>query len=733
MIQDTIHEALRQVLSFHLSKALSLLMPIFQTHTKLKDSSEIEDIANAFNMMLHYMRQNADDPERKKLYHNLLRRTYRVAADLEISWRCKNNGFYITQFQKASHLNMSPDFIRTVLETFVSDVAMLSLNYNGDSLEEKKNDIYSRHQTFIERLFAAITTSCQWSDGEREFWSEFLVSPTIDTIDAQLITSAISLSASNQFDPNKTRTLALIYKNATETGLKERALIGFVFSLKEEPLKGLFKELNDIIKDVTTLPETSHELLELQEQIFYCLNAERDKQKIEEEIMPGLTKNAPYRVTGTGMIEETPPDKMRDILHPDADDKAMEQIEQSMQKIADMQKQGADIYFGGFSHMKRFPFFSTTANWFMPYSPEQPDVAKVRQKVGKSNFIDLLISKSAFCESDKYSFTFAINAIYDRMPPNLREMINSSEAMGIEVPEQEVHTAAFIRRQYLQDLYRFFRLHPQRGDIKNVFDDSEAAFFFHKDYFKGTAIDKHRPTLAVFLYDQQRHEQLNLALQDFNDRQRDTFTYWILLANELSHNGAYGKAEKAYTKALEKAPDKEIALKGLARSAMLQSDYGTAAETYSKLLTIDPGHKSYLVNRGLALINKGDVESAAPVVYEADYRYPDDDNVKRVKAWLLLHQHKPEEAVAIYRNITGIQPEGSIGESKSALTEDYLNMGYALWMSHNIEGAAETFKTYLRKAQKENICVDFHSDSKLLADYGLDNDDISLMVELVEH
>lgn len=49
-------------------------------------------------------------------------------------------------------------------------------------------------------------------------------------------------------------------------------------------------------------------------------------------------------------------------------------MEDTVRKVADMQKNGTDIYFGGFSHMKRFSFFNAAANWFLPFSSEQPDV-----------------------------------------------------------------------------------------------------------------------------------------------------------------------------------------------------------------------------------------------------------------------------------------------------------------------------------------------------------------------
>ena len=52
-------------------------------------------------------------------------------------------------------------------------------------------------------------------------------------------------------------------------------------------------------------------------------------------------------------------------------------MEESFQKMAEMQKQGTDIYFGGFSQMKRFPFFNELSNWFVPFYSHHPAVAEV--------------------------------------------------------------------------------------------------------------------------------------------------------------------------------------------------------------------------------------------------------------------------------------------------------------------------------------------------------------------
>lgn len=35
--------------------------------------------------------------------------------------------------------------------------------------------------------------------------------------------------------------------------------------------------------------------------------------------------------------------------------------------MVNMQRQGADVYFDGFSKMKTFDFFNVASNWFLPY------------------------------------------------------------------------------------------------------------------------------------------------------------------------------------------------------------------------------------------------------------------------------------------------------------------------------------------------------------------------------
>ena len=106
-------------------------------------------------------------------------------------------------------------------------------------------------------------------------------------------------------------------------------------------------------------------------------------------------------------IEEKPNDELNDILHPNADEEAMERVEKSIDRMREMEKKGVDIYFGGFSVMKSFPFYRVLSNWFAPFSIHHPGIAQAQREIGNSKMIHGLLGRSPMCDSDKYSLVLA--------------------------------------------------------------------------------------------------------------------------------------------------------------------------------------------------------------------------------------------------------------------------------------------------------------------------------------
>ena len=582
----------------------------------------------------------------------------------------------------------SPQNIREELETFVSDVAILEFE-PPQQRETKRRELYSQHQHDMNVLFDQILTSDIWTDGIATMMEEILLSPTVDTNDQQLIVSALMLSALEYFDMAKFRTLIHVYEKSVDEKVRQRALVGWVLTLNSRLVASIYPEQIDLVHHLLEDEDHCKELVELQEQIVFCMNAEHDTQTIQREIMPDLMKNQSFRMTRNG-IEETEEDPMEDILHPGEQERKMEQMEASFQRMVNMQKQGSDIYFGGFSQMKRFSFFNELSNWFMPFNSNHPDVVEVMGKTGLNRFLNVMVEKGPFCNSDKYSFVFAFQQVINQIPQNMREMLERGEATVNELATEELESPAYIRRTYLQDLYRFFRLFPMRTAFVNPFDVDDSYLFFADPIFSKTHLELFFNDVTAFFLKQDRLYNVLKLLANYGEARRD-FQFWMMsgyLAQHYANESALAFSDlQSYTNALELQPDHERALAGLARALFSREMYEEALETYNKLLTIRPDKKSYRLNYAVSLTNLGRYDEALKNLYRLNYEYPDDANVNRVLAWTLVCEGKYEAADKIYDQLLA---------ASNVHPYDLLNYGYSLWFSGHVDEAADCFHRFLK-------------------------------------
>ena len=721
-VEEILSKAINCLMDRRLSNAIEVLEQLYVQRPSLMGHSEFEAIKTDYQLMVDYMGRGFSDSHRESLYSTLLQRLYRVAADLEISWRCKNVSAYVNSFKVIDHLNTSHDFVRTVLESFVSDIAMLSLQPE-ETREQKSIELYDRHQSFMNRLFSALWTSCQWTDDDCKFYTELLLSPTVMSTDQQLIVSAISLGAMNQFDINKFKTLVNVYQQATDEHVRQRALVGWVLAVFEG--MDIFPEQDTLIRELCENPTITRELLTLQIQFFYSKDAEKDNDKIQRDIMPDIMRNSNLTIGRLGIMEKEE-DAIESILHQDADEKRMEQMEEKVRKMMDMQKQGSDIYFGGFSQMKRFPFFNDMVNWFTPFYLNHPALRPVISKLGDTKFLNTLMERSNFCESDRYSFAFALEQIINQLPSDIKEVIGSDAMLGPLAESDDMEDAISIRRTYLQDLYRFFRLYHTANDFINPFEDNGKGdfvadtFFFTYKSFMGTGLDDVKLRLASHLY---KHQQMTELAELLTTFQSADPRYAILMGYTNIHMGKAEFAYQFFDYALKAEPDNQWALKGKARAALDAEDYKTAEEVYTELLKLEPGHKNYTMNRCVALLKLGRTSEVREELFRLDYQYPEDMNVKRVLAWAMLSDNSLDKASQLYDTLLTSTPAH----------EDYLNAGYCQWAMGNVQRAVELFREWMVKSGKstEQLLEEFRSDADTLEMYGISETDCFLMLSLV--
>lgn len=712
----------------NVGEALKSLRSFIKANKLHAFDARIIRIESDYELMKSYMRKGLNDPQFEEVYDRLLKALYVLNADVQLAVFLNENPSYQAAYMDVQSLDADFDAIKTRLEAFVQDIALLSLEPQEEQ-KVRKQELYDRHQQYVNKLFNALLVSPQWNESTAEFAQELLLSPTIDAVDAQLLLSGVMLSVIQLFDIHQFQTLVQVYRQATDPHLRQRALVGIVLSLPENE-GDIYPEIQQTINTLCQDEQTCRELVELQMQMFYCMNADADNEKLQKDIIPSLMKGSNISISRAGIVEKEE-DEVDEMLNPGAADQAMEEMERNFNQMMNMQKAGSDIYFGGFSHMKRFAFFMTLSNWFVPFYEDHPGLRQVNDKLGGNKFMQLLLESGPFCDSDKYSFVLGLSSIIDKIPQNMREMLDNQDVFGTTVGMEEKSNPAYVRRMYLQDLYRFYRIYHNKNDFHNPFDTSaveNSAFFVICPYFRESPLKDRVMEVGKFLYKHHFYRELWQLLGAYKDS--DDIEYWRLAAMASYREKDYLSADKAYTNVLEMNADDMPAIRGKALTGFYLEKYEQAVEYNRRLLELDATNEHVQLNLAVSLMNNDEIEEGMSLLFKLNYDHPENLSIQRSLAWGYLRQQKPQQAAPIYTRLLANQYR---------MPTDCLNAGYCQWFLSNMEETVNLFKQYVAETNKERplpggntLLHDvFAMDADLLQQYGIGMKEAFVMEDLV--
>ena len=723
----TDHKNLQDVYEHLLQRNLSAAMDAMQIFLSVRpngaDIEILNGIRNDFQLMTDYWTRGYKDPQATALYDNLLKRMYVFYIHESIVYEVNNSSLLISIYNRTLPVIGSQSIyeLQKELEDFVSDLAMLEFEHEHKRRDRQKA-LYQKHHELMNCWFDYMIISPVWSAEQADDMQRLLLSPTVDINDQQVLISGISIAAVNHFDVNKLKVLMNVYQQATDETVRQRALVGWVLAIGDEIVSVLYKEEVENIHKMLEKKDVCEELVTLQQQIYLCMNAEKDNKTIQEEILPGLLNNSNFKVTRNG-IEEVENDPLEDILHPDAEERKMEELEENYRMMQSMQKQGSDIYFGGFSQMKRFSFFKDAMNWFVPFYMDHPGIAEVVDKFQTNRFLHLMMHMGPFCNSDKYSFILGFSQVVDKMPKEVMKMLEMGEASIENAFSEEMNTATFIRRTYLQDLYRFYRLFSFKGLFRNPFEQ-EMSLFFANPVFSQTHLEPYMIEIASSMIKRKRIKEAAAVLDNVGDGRRNLRFYLMTGYLALNYSCQFRFSDSpildSYLKAVDLDPKNEQAINGLAKTYFWQKNYTGALECYDVLLGINPEMKSYMLNHAVCLTKLKRYEEAQRELFQLNYENPDDMKVNRVLAWTLTCDGKYDQAIQIYTKLL----------SDKSDSEDMLNYGYCLWFNGNVKDAADCFHRYLKETgKKKNVILE--TEGELIRENGITQAEQQMMLYIL--
>lgn len=730
ILNEQLKTVLRHIEKQQLGQGLAAVENYLLTYSYPQEQEQLTRLQEDYRRMVDYWQRGFKDDCREAVYYQLLQWLYRLTADLVIAANIRHSPFVMNVWKRvqAARTDWSLTTVRSELESFVSDLALLELKPQHKRLEEEQQ-LYNRHQALVNDLFDYIWTSSTWNENHSEAFIDMLLSPTIDSNDQQLLVSAITLSLLNLFDYQKERILMEVYRQTSDQHVRQRALVGWVLSIDYRYMD-VYPEMNTLLQQLLTDTTCRQELKELQIQLVYCLKTEEDSRKAQQEMFSEIMKNNnQFRITRNG-IEEVEEDTLDDILHPEASEQRMEKLEEAVRKMVDMQRAGSDIYFAGFVQMKRFPFFNDTCNWFMPFYAKHPALRQTMSDERRRRILLGILLRSPFCDSDSYSFALGFMQSVVQLPEKLIELLDSGElqVLGDQMDSSAREEPAFLRRAYLQDMFRFYRLFPSRSVFFSPFEGTDdRLFFFANSSVSKTPLVKDCVEVAAFLAKQHLYEKAFDVLSKCTANEKNE-RFYLLSAAVIKHlknaNVMLPTIKLCYQMVLKDNPEHEGAQKGLARVLFADRNYQEALDIYEQLLSHHPDDQHYLLNKAVCLERMREYEKSLEILYKLNYEQPDNRIVNSALAWTLMGAGKLEQAAKVYE----------ILKQQSELQDnDLLNIGLCQWLMGNITAAVEIFKRYDNAISVNNRqeTISFEEEAELLRHHGISNVEIRLMAEMI--
>ncbi len=697
----------------------------------------VNDIDSQYSLLKDYMLRGYKDDKREELYREMLYKLYTVLFDVERHLQIKEDSYFTSAVLNSRSIDFQNEDFQNKLEGFVQEAAMLSLEPEPQRAD-KVQYLFTQHQQYISSLFDAILVSGYWTPTMADKMQNLLLSPMVDTSDVLLLESAIYLSMTNMPDRGRILTLLTLFTQAQDEAVRQRALVGWVLSIDDDMLG--FLNLKKSTDPVFGDDDTRRQILELQEQIMLCADAEKDNATLQKDVIPNIMKNNGLKMNRFGITEKDDDNTLNEILHPDADDIAMEEMEKSINKMKNMQKQGADIYFGGFSQMKRFPFFKTMSNWFAPFNIEHPELKRVCDKLKDTRIMDYLMKSGTFCDSDKYSFAFAMNTVIDQLPANIMEMMKNGDTelgLGDYISDDMQNSASFIRLKYLQDLYRFHRLNYNCMNFGNPFD----FLTYENKYIPGLFLSRktfsdHRFAditlkFSIFLLKRKKYSFVELILDRYRSLAENKNALRVLISAFMGQHD-YFKAITNYFVLFDiphdyaliptVKSDRESDLCGFARALFNDDNYEAASALYDKLLIINPGKLEYQLNKAVADCNIEDsTEKGIKSLERLSYENPGNVEVMRAYAYALMDNGSYDKAEVVYDSLMLLD---NINEA------DYFNVGCCKWYLNKINEAVILFRKFTSETDIP-FAKQLKSEKSIFYGMNLSDYDISIMSDIV--
>lgn len=682
-IQEQVIAALEEM---RLKKAIDILGTGIEELQDWGLRSRFNELQTAYSYMLEYLRRGMPDPDRELLHDKLMGECFIINDLIAISRLSEHSMKVYCQMRRKYHGADDIEHIHIALKENTANMEVTKA-LPPEECKSIAAQLSKEHEQLLPKLFAAIWSSIAWSKSDAERIFNIVTDSELSINDRATISGAIMLSTMKCFEPLKVTTLCSLAMHH-ESLLSTRAIVAVVILLLQYGKR--IKHYPEIKRAIATLKDDAsfmRRIQTIQIQLLRCRETQKIDRRMREEIIPAMMKNPNLRNQKFTMdiLKEIEQDEDK---NPEWK-KWMEQseIKDKIEEMAKWQFEGADIYMSTFSQLKNFPFFGEISNWLRPFDTTVPDIADIlpRESTGGKSLIEAICKSPIFCNSDKYSFCFT----FRQVPRQQRDMLMGQMTGDGEMQEEASSTASMEKEkkieiesnQYIQDLYRFFKLSSMRHEFTDPFTMSLNMLESEE---LAPLVNSSEALLHTFRYlvEKEYYNEAFNAGKLFEQGGECDAQFFQEMGYCLQKTHDYDSAIDYYTKADIVKPDTLWTLRHIAQCYRLQGESDKALTYYLLAEELAPENTSLLLQTGECLATLKRYDEAFSRFYKAEYLKPGTRRALRAIAWCSFLTGRDEDARGYYKKLHAMP---------DAKFEDYFNAAHVEWVNRNNSHAIELY------------------------------------------
>ena len=713
-------------------QSLDILQDMIQVSSLGELRDEYNNIVMTYRNMLTYTIEGINDPERNRVHLKLIQSILSLADRLRQDILSHYSGWH-TYWMMQQTLKEQKLSGKTLVET-VDDLMFKSeldewLKLSNEINPDPESKLAIKHRELIRKIFNHLWLTDYYGEAEESLINIIMSSGKFRWHETCIFISAITLSSLRSFQTNKLLNLIRLYETGTAQ-ITERALAGLILNLHYYNSRILlYPEIIDKIRLLSENSSFSEHSRIIVLQTIRSRETENLSRKLHDEILPKVAKLKPRIEEKLDLDDILPKDKYGE-KNPDWSEmfSNSEEIFKTMEELTTLQMEGADVYMSAFANLKHFDFFKDFHNWFVPFHPDHEIINEIYKDEilgpGTNELAEALDKTPFICNSDKYSLL--LNLKY--LPSSQKTMMLKVFRMELdglrELGGEDASTDSYkVFRtnvtQYLQDIYRFFKLSPYRKEFEDLFSgkldiyNSEffriacpsreaeaglAEYFFSKNYFSDA--------LDIFL---------RLAKSDPDDSQ-----LYEKIAFCYQQEDEIDEALKFYQRA-ELIERKAWTLKKIGLCLRRLGRTEEALDHYLQAGVMDPDDMHTAIMTGHCYLDLRDYETALKYYFRVEYNDPGNLKMLRPIAFCYFALGRYADSEKYYERM-------STGKLNA---HDYINKGHLALCQGKKKEAVDFYRLGINSGQisKEEFMTIFEDDRTLLLSLGVNPDDLPILLD----